>query len=282
MMESIAILGLGLMGSSLGLALKKRGFTGEIRAFARREETRARALEIGVADTVFADPIEAVKGADLIVACVPIQTIPSLIMQCLPGLKKGAIVTDVGSTKTELMSAMSDSAVLFVGSHPIAGSEKAGVDAGCEDLYEGRLTVVTPPQDLPASALQSVCDLWEMTGSSVRLMDASEHDAMMACTSHLPHLVASALVRTVARKEDCATFSGTGFKDTTRVASGSAVVWRDIVATNCQPIIREVEALQKELGVLVDLLKGDDSQKIEVWLAEAAQKRNAILKEGNE
>jgi prephenate dehydrogenase len=113
-------------------------------------------------------------------------------------------------------------------------------------------------------------------------MDAADHDAMMARTSHLPHLVASALVQTVARKDNSAAFCGTGFKDTTRVASGSSVVWRDIVATNCKPIIAEVEALQRELGALIELLKEDDSGRIETWLAEAAHKRNAILKEGNE
>lgn len=274
------------MGSSLGLALKKRGFSGEVRAYARREETRRRALELGVADAVFADPLEAVQGADVVVVCVPIQTIPSLVLQCLPGLKAGAVVTDVGSTKSELLTAMDavmkNSEVRFIGSHPIAGSEKTGVDAGCEDLYEGRITIVTPSKDVPHSALKKVCDLWEMTGSFVRTMGAVEHDAVMARTSHLPHLVASALVQTVARKDDSAAFCGTGFQDTTRVASGSPVVWRDIVATNRKPIIEEVETLQQELGNLIEILREDNSERIEAWLAEAAQKRNEILKEGNE
>lgn len=286
MMNSVAILGLGLMGSSLGLALKQRGFSGEIRAYARREETRASALELGVADAVFADPLDAVRGADIIVVCVPIRTIPSLVKQCLAGLKPGAVVTDVGSTKAELLDAMRavmvGSNAAFVGSHPIAGSEKTGVEAGCADLYEGRLTVVTPSADGSSSALKLVCNLWEMTGSTIRLMGGAEHDAMMARTSHLPHLVASALVQTVARKKDRPSFCGTGFMDTTRVASGSSVVWRDIVATNCEPIIEEVEALRRELGVLIDLLKEDDSDRIETWLKEAALKRNKILNEGNE
>lgn len=274
------------MGASLGLALKKRGFTGEVRAYARREETRVRALRLGVADTVFADPVEAVAGADVVVVCVPIQTIPALVEQCLPGLKKGAVVTDVGSTKADLLSAMclvmDGTEAVFVGSHPIAGSEKTGVDAGCADLYDRRMTVVTPCAAGMESALQRVCKLWEAAGSCVHIMGAEAHDAMMATTSHLPHLVASALVQTVARKPDSASFCGTGFKDTTRVASGSSVVWRDIVTTNRAPIIDEVAALQQELGRLVEILKEDDSEKIEAWLATAAQKRNTILREGNE
>jgi prephenate dehydrogenase len=133
MMQSVAILGLGLMGSSLGLALKKRGFAGEVRGYARREETTLRALELGVLDSAFTDPIEAVAGADVVVVCVPIQTIPELVRKCLPGLKSGAVITDVGSTKAELLQLMcpvvehTDS--VFVGSHPIAGSEKNG--RGC-------------------------------------------------------------------------------------------------------------------------------------------------------
>ncbi len=281
-MQTVAILGLGLMGSSLGLALKKRGFDGEIRAYARRQETCDQALALGVADVAFTDPAEAVRGADISVVCVPIQTIPSLIESCLSAFKAGAIITDVGSTKAELLDLMapilSDRDLHFIGSHPIAGSEKTGVDAGSADLYDGRMTIVTPSESVSEVALKSVCDLWEMTGSTICKMDALAHDSMMARTSHLPHLAAAALVLTVDRDGENAAFCGTGFKDTTRVASGSSVVWRDIVATNRQPIIQECEALQRSLGELITILKDDDSARIEAWLAEAARKRDAILK----
>ena len=152
--KNIAILGLGLMGASLALGLKKRGFPGQVLGYARRGETRGQALQEGVVDAVFADPAEAVREADLVVICVPIWSIAKLAEQIVPALKAGAVVTDVGSTKSALLKIMcpafEDSAACFVGSHPIAGSEKTGLEAGNPDLYEGRLTVVCPdPLHLP-------------------------------------------------------------------------------------------------------------------------------------
>ena len=156
--QQIAILGLGLMGASLALGLKKRGFSGTIIGYARREETRKLALEIGVADQVFSDPCDAVREADIVVVCVPIWTIAKLAEEIIPALKTGAVVTDVGSTKSELLSAMDplfkESKAFFVGSHPIAGSEKTGIDAGNPDLYDGRLTVVCPSEDTPEAVIR--------------------------------------------------------------------------------------------------------------------------------
>lgn len=281
MTGSVAILGLGLMGSSIGLALKQRGFKGEVRGYARRAETCAKALELNVVDFASADIGEAVRGADLAVLCVPVLTIPKLTEAALPHLKSGAVVTDVGSTKSELQQIMRElfagSDAFFVGSHPIAGSEKTGVEAGFADLYEGRLTVVVPNPDAPAQAADKVRMLWEACGSFVQEMAADTHDSIIARTSHLPHLVASTLVLAVARSEHYAEFCGTGFRDTTRVASGSPEMWRDIVSTNSTAIIREAHALKRELDGLIGLLEAGDPDRIEAWLREAADKRNAIL-----
>ena len=179
----------------------------------------AKAVELGVVDFATSDPVEAVYGAEIVVVCVPIQTIPSLIETCLSGLKKGAIITDVGSTKAELLNLMNpifeEIDAVFIGSHPIAGSEKTGVEAGDADLYEGRMTVVTPSENVSAAELEKVCGLWEKSGSFVCKMDAIEHDSLLARTSHLPHLTASALVNAVY-KSGVSEFCGTGFKDTTR------------------------------------------------------------------
>ena len=235
--QNIAILGIGLMGASLALGLKKRGFKGRILGYARNGKTRALALDSGLADAVFADPADAVREADIVVVCVPIWTIAKLAEQIVPALKSGAVVTDVGSTKSELLATMEplfkDSAAYFVGSHPIAGSEKTGINAGNPDLYEGRLTVVCPSKDTPKAAEQTVSELWESAGSEVVEMSPAEHDAMLAATSHLPHMVAAALARSVANGDPAekADFCGTGFKDTTRVASGSADMWVDIIDT---------------------------------------------------
>lgn len=281
--EHLAILGYGLMGASLALGLKKRGFTGRILGYARREETRERALELGVADEVFADPAEAVRQADIVVICVPIWTIARLAEEIIPALKPGAVVTDVGSTKSVLLETMNplfrNSVACFVGSHPIAGSEKTGIDAGFADLYEGRLTVVCPSPETGEAARRAVVNLWAAAGSEVVEMSPAEHDAMLASTSHLPHMIAAALARSVADGDPTrrADFCGTGFRDTTRVASGSADMWVDIIDTNRTALEAELDRFHAELQGLIRILRKGDSADIRRWLEEAAAARNQIL-----
>jgi prephenate dehydrogenase len=281
--KNIAILGLGLMGASLALALRKRGYDGRITGYARREETRNQAMESGLLDAVFADPAEAVREADIAVICVPIWTIARLAGQIAGALRPDAVVTDVGSTKSELLNAMdpvfSATEAHFVGSHPIAGSEKTGLEAGDPDLYEGRLTVVCPSELTPAAAEQAVVALWESAGSEVVEMSPEEHDAMLASTSHLPHMVAAALARSVANgnPEGKADFCGTGFKDTTRVASGSADMWVDIIDTNRAALEAELDRFHEELQGLIQILREGNSDDIRKWLEDAASDRNRIL-----
>ncbi len=277
--KNIAILGIGLMGASLALGLKKRGFTGRILGYARREETRSQALESGVADAVFADPSDAVREADIVVVCVPIWSIAKLAEQIIPSLKPGAVVTDVGSTKSELLKTMeplfAKSPAHFVGSHPIAGSEKTGIEAGDPDLYEGRLTVVCA-----ADGAEVISNLWKSVGSEVVEMSPEQHDAMLASTSHLPHMVAAALARSVADGDPAgkADFCGTGFKSTTRVASGSADMWVDIIDTNRAALEAELGRFHEELQGLIEILRGGNGDDIRAWLEEAANDRNQILK----
>lgn len=281
--QCIAILGLGLMGTSLALGLKKRNQPVRINAFARREETRTQALEQGVADAVFADPCDAVREADIVVICVPIWTIAKLAESVVPALKPGAVVTDVGSTKSELLKIMQPlfkaSAACFIGSHPIAGSEKTGIEAGNPDLYEGRLTVVCPSEEVPMEADRAVCEMWRNAGSEVVEMSPQEHDAMLASTSHLPHMVAAALARSVADGEPAykADYCGTGFKDTTRVASGSADMWVDIIDTNRVALENELNRFHDELWGLIQVLRDGNQDDIKRWLEEAADDRNRIL-----
>jgi len=283
-MQNITILGFGLMGSSLALGLKKRGFKGKVLGYARRPETRQQALADGVADEVFADPADAVRDADIVVVCVPIWTIAKLAGQVVSALKPGAVVTDVGSTKSVLLENMEplfkDSPAYFVGSHPIAGSEKTGIDAGDPDLYEGRLTVVCPTAGTPPEAELAVCNLWASAGSEVVEMSPGEHDATLASTSHLPHMVAAALARSVADGDPAkkADFCGTGFKDTTRVASGSADMWVDIIDTNRAPLEAELDRFHEELQGLIQILRSGNGDDIRTWLEDARDDRDEILK----
>ncbi|QHI70636.1 prephenate dehydrogenase [Tichowtungia aerotolerans] len=278
-MKTLSIIGLGLMGSSLGLALKKRGVSVCIQGYARRRETCEEALELGAVDAAYTDPAEAVSGADLVVICVPIWTIAELAKAIVPALEPGAVVTDVGSTKTDLISVMeacfANSGACFIGSHPIAGSEKTGVMAGSPDLYEGRLAVVCPTDKTPAAAKDKVSNLWKCVGSEVVEMSAEQHDATLASTSHLPHMVAAALARSVGVEK--ADFCGTGFKDTSRVASGSADMWVDIIDTNRAALEAELDHFHEELQGLIAILRKGDSNDIRQWLEDAAGQRDRIL-----
>ncbi len=276
-MKTIAIMGLGLMGSSLGLALKKRGVDVEVRAYARRAETREAALKVDAADTVFDDPVEAVRGADMVVFCVPILTIPELAKACLSGLSPEAILTDVGSTKAELSILMDDllvgSDAVFVGSHPICGSEQHGIEAGKSNLYKGAVTVVTPPAAALEEAVSEVSNLWESIGASVRVMSPETHDEILATTSHLPHMVAATLVRSV----NDGLFCGTGFLDTTRVAAGSPEVWSDIVQTNAPALKSALKSFQGHLNELNLLIDAGDGERLSAWFSTARDKRKELL-----
>jgi len=276
-MKTIAIMGLGLMGSSLGLALKKRGVDVEIRAYARRAETRDAVLKVDAADAVFDDPIEAVRGADMVVFCVPILTIPELAKACLSGLSPEAILTDVGSTKAELATLMDDLLVgtdaVFVGSHPICGSEQHGIEAGKSNLYKGAVTVVTPKSDAIEGTVSEVSNLWKSVGSAVRVMSPETHDEILATTSHLPHMVAATLVRSV----NDGLFCGTGFGDTTRIAAGSPEVWSDIVRTNAPALKTALIEFRGHLEELETLIDADDDEKLVNWFAVARDKRKELL-----
>jgi prephenate dehydrogenase len=277
-METITILGTGLMGSSLGLALRKRGAPVRIHAYARRPATREAAMNLGIADAVFSNPAEAVRGADIVVLCVPVLTIPELAKACRAGLKPGVILTDVGSTKAclnQLMAeALAGTGAEFIGSHPICGSEQQGIEAGNADLYEGAMTVVTPPLLANESSVRKVSNLWKSAGSSVTVMDAAQHDCILAATSHLPHVIAAALALSAG---DNGLFCGSGFRDTTRIAEGSPQVWSDIVRTNAPALKEALQFFCQNLNELTALVEEGDGEKLANWFAAARDKRKELL-----
>ncbi|MDD3275549.1 MAG: prephenate dehydrogenase/arogenate dehydrogenase family protein [Kiritimatiellales bacterium] len=278
-MQTIAILGTGLMGSSLGLALRKRNVPVRIHVYARRAETREVAVNLGIANAVFADPAKAVQDADLIVFCVPVLTIPELAKACCTGLKSGAVLTDVGSTKACLNKLMPDvlagTGAEFIGSHPICGSEQQGIEAGSSDLYERAVTVVTPSMLSNEASLEKVSNLWKNAGSSVVVMDAVAHDKILAATSHLPHVVAAALALSAG---DSGLFCGSGFRDTTRIADGSPQVWSDIVRTNAPALTESLKTFRDRLDSLEALIQEGDGEKLANWFAAARDKRKELLR----
>ncbi|NQT93398.1 MAG: prephenate dehydrogenase/arogenate dehydrogenase family protein [Lentisphaerae bacterium] len=283
-MKKISIVGLGLMGGSLGLALRKARGADEICAYARREETRKLALERGVADVVEASVARAVAGADLVVFCVPVLAVPALSRECLAEFSEGCVVTDVGSTKLQLIeemdSVLSGTGATFVGSHPIAGSERAGLEAAREDLYAGALVAVTPRtgSDEPDPSVDCVKELWCGLGCQVKIMSPDDHDRVIAATSHLPHVVASLLVETAVREDTAGPEGlwGGGLRDTTRIAAGSEDIWHDIVKTNRTFVSAELERFSKLLDRVRAMIERGDFDDVKAFLAESRRKRQAL------
>ncbi len=284
-MPRAAILGLGLMGGSLGLALRGRGWS--VAGHGRREAARREALAAGAADEVFPDPADACRDADLVVVCVPVRQIDDVLRAADAGLGPHSVVTDVGSTKTAvcrgMIEALAGTGARAVGSHPIAGSERQGLAAARADLYEGAVVVVTPDEDSDPEAVERVVAMWTTVGAQVVRCSPSEHDALLARTSHLPHLASALTALAVARGRspgDLTRFCGPGFRDTTRVAAGSPVIWRDIVATNLEAIRSSLDDLQTELEDLRNLLDQGDPVRIEGWLDQARQARQDLCPPG--
>jgi prephenate dehydrogenase len=284
--KKLAIIGLGLMGGSLGLAAKKKNVAERVSAYARREETRKAALDCGAVDEVFDNPADAVEGADIVVLCVPVLSSLDLVKQCLSSLPSNCIVTDVGSTKAglarELEPVFADVEAVFVGSHPICGSEKTGIGNAGEDLYEGAVTVIAPEggKELAPDVVSRLKQLWEGVGSRVIELDTEAHDRMIARTSHLPHLVASMLVAAVCRDMEpgLADLCGSGFRDTTRLAAGSEDVWHDIVKSNKESVALELAEFEKIIQQTRSMVEAGDFDGVKSFLASAQDLRARIEK----
>ena len=276
--QTVCIVGLGLMGGSLGLALKRREGV-RVQAYARRSDTRALAMEMGAADAVFEDIHDAVKGAGLVVFCTPVRCIPDLLSSVKTDLDSGCVVTDVGSTKAELESSINelpiDGSVTYVGSHPICGSEKDGLESAISDLYEGAVTVVTGD----GSAAQAcVTAMWTSIGSTVKVLTAAEHDQALALTSHLPHVLASLLVDVVAGgSSDLGAVCGSGFRDVSRLASGPADVWTDILLSNADAVSGSLRSIRERLDVVLTAIEAGDGEAVQAFLAAARQSRSELL-----
>ena len=252
-----------------------------VTALVRRPESVSECQALGVADEVTLDEAEAISDADLIVLCTPVASMAGLAKRWLQHLKNGAVVTDVGSTKWQLVAELTPmiagAGAHFVGSHPMAGSAQAGPSAARADLFDGAVCVVTPTDATDAEALISVNEFWENLGSEPVAMSAEDHDQLVARCSHLPHLLASALARRVLdpshgelQKQLCST----GFRDMSRLASGSPVMWRDIVRSNREAILAVIEEYAAELDQLRQLISEDSSEAIEGWLDEAKRARD--------
>jgi prephenate dehydrogenase len=277
-----AIIGVGLIGGSLGMILRRKGLASSVVGVGRRIENLKTAVKLGAIDHYVLDTKEGVKDADIVVLATPVDTYERHLKEWASCLKPGAIVSDVGSVKGELVEQcerLVPAGVHFVGAHPIAGKEKTGVAAGSEDLFTGMRCILTPTKQTNAQALQRVRTLWQEVGSTVLTMDPRLHDKILGAVSHLPHVVAFALmgalidIRTEVPSLDLAGHSGGGLRDTTRIAASSPEMWRDIFLWNRENVVAFIEAYERSLGDLKRLIRAGDAAGIEKALERAKQER---------
>ncbi len=281
----VAVIGTGLIGGSFALAVKQAGVVGHIIGVARSESTRQAALELAAADEVIADAAEAVAEADLVYIAVPVGAMATIFSQISASLSPGTMVTDVGSTKTEVMAAAHDllpDYVTFVGGHPLAGSEQAGIRAARADLFEGCKYFLVADEENSGDELSRLIQLIQALGAAPVLTGAPRHDQLMAATSHLPHLMAAVLTNTIGAmvgdEEDSADFVGSGFVDTTRLAAGSPEVWRDIFLTNEENVARTIAAFVRQLQRFGQALRSTDANQLDELLEEARRWREKLGK----
>lgn len=274
---TIAVIGVGLIGGSIGAAAKARGAAQAVIGLGRNRVRLEAARRAGVIDRVATEPA-AIAEAELIVVCTPVDRIAADVVALALHAKPGAIFTDAGSVKGTICTALAGklpAGVTFVGSHPLAGSEKAGFEHADANLFAGRVCIVTPQDDTPPDALARARSFWERLGMRVVEMSPERHDAILALTSHLPHAAAAALASLLDGPE--AQFAATGFRDTTRVAGGDPDLWTAIFSANREPVAGQLDRLIARLTELREAITADDRARIHALLDDAKQRRDRLL-----
>jgi prephenate dehydrogenase len=284
----ISIIGVGLLGGSIGLAVQRRKLAREVAGFVRRAASLKDCERAGAVDYTTTDLLAAVSNADLVILCTPLAQMRSLTEQLLPALKRGAIVTDVGSVKAEVVreldALLKKSGAHFVGSHPMAGGEKMGVRAAKADLFVNAACVITPSKNSNRAAVGKVEKFWKALGAWTLRLDAAQHDLVVSRSSHLPHVVAAALAGLVLdprQPKAQAALCATGFRDTTRIASGSPEMWRDIVLANRKNVSQSMDAFIAELKQFQAALKKSDGDAVEKFFATAKVRRDGWCGQSN-
>jgi len=280
----LAVIGVGLIGGSLALALRDAGVVDDIVGAGRSIENLETALELEIVDRYCLDPVEAVHGADLVFLSTPVQTFGTLAGQLLPAMKPGAILTDGGSVKGEVIRRIEPllpPGIAFVPGHPIAGTENSGATAAFSTLYRDKRCILTPTPSTPAAALETVRRMWQVAGSEVVVMEVEKHDRILAAISHLPHMIAYTLVNAVGSydhfEENILEYSAGGFRDFTRIASSDPTMWRDIALTNREALLEMMERYEKFLAELKEDIRSGEGQKLYDFFLKSKLLRDAIL-----
>ena len=281
-LKTLAVVGVGLIGGSLAMALRRAGAVTTVVGFDRDTAALERAAALGVIDTAAQSVSEAARGADVVVVAVPVRAIGRVLHDVALALEPGAVVTDVGSTKAELVATaraeLREKFARFVPGHPVAGREASGVDAASADLFRGARVVLTPEAETALDAVDVVRGAWEAAGARVALAKAADHDRIFAAVSHLPHLLSFALVSEIAARDNAAElfgFAAGGFRDFTRIAASSPEMWRDIALQNRAALLEELDRYGARLAVFRELIEKGEAAGLERLMAEARGARTA-------
>jgi cyclohexadieny/prephenate dehydrogenase len=285
MFERIALIGIGLINSSIARFVRQDGLAHEIIIYSRRQTTLDKAMALGLADRAETDPAAAVEGADLVILGAPVGANEALAKAIAPGLKPGAIVTDVGSVKSAVIRDVAPhlpKGVHLVPAHPVAGTEHSGPEAGFAELFQNHWCILTPPEGCDAAATEKVAEFWRRAGSTVDIMDAEHHDKVLAITSHLPQLIAYNIVGTVldvehVTKREVVKYAAGGFRDFTRIAASDPEMWRDVFLNNREAVLEMLGRFTEDLAVLQRAIRwGDDKALEELFTRTRAIRRDLI------
>ncbi|WP_189606012.1 prephenate/arogenate dehydrogenase family protein, partial [Mesorhizobium sp. M4B.F.Ca.ET.017.02.2.1] len=270
MFEKIALVGIGLIGSSLARVIRREGLARHVAISTRSPATLARAEQLGLGDSYSTDAKEAVRDADLVIVSVPVGSSGAVAEEIAPALKKGAILTDVGSTKASVIAQMQPhvpEGVHFIPGHPLAGTEKSGPDAGFADLFDNRWCIFTPVPGTDPAALETLSEFWRRCGSNIDTMDPQHHDMTLAIVSHLPHIIAYNIVGTAddlesVTKTEVIKYSASGFRDFTRLAASDPTMWRDVCLHNKDAILEMLARFSEDLAFLQRAIRWGDGEKL--------------------
>ncbi len=288
--DKIALIGIGLIGSSLARVIRREGLASQIAISTRSAETLARAEQLGLGDSYSVDPAEAVIDANLVIVSVPVGASGEVAARIAPALKEGAIVTDVGSTKGSVIAQMQPrmpAHVHFIPGHPLAGTEKSGPDSGFAELFENRWCVFTPLPGTDSAALQQLSEFWRRCGSNVDTMDPEHHDMVLAIVSHLPHIIAYNIVGTAddleaVTKSEVIKYSASGFRDFTRLAASDPTMWRDVCLHNKDAILEMLARFSEDLASLQRAIRWGDGEKLFDLFTRTRAIRRSIIEAGQE
>jgi cyclohexadieny/prephenate dehydrogenase len=288
--DRVAVIGLGLIAGSLYYAMKRAGLAGEVVGYARSAETRDVAREIGLCDRIVDSAIEAVEGADLVILCVPVGAMGAVAAEIAPALKKGALVSDVGSTKAAVIEAVLPHLpedVDFIPAHPLAGTEQSGPRSGFAELFDNRWCLLTPLESTDADVLERYKTLWKEMGSNVDEMDPAHHDLVLAVTSHTPHLIAYTMVGVAddlgrVTDSEVVQYSAAGFRDFTRIAASDPTMWRDVFLANKDATLEILGRFTEELFALQRAIRKGDGDHLHEYFTRTRAIRRGIIEAGQD